>query len=64
MEWVGLVGHYVFSCRYRESSRTKTYAWIMATANSRRRRRVRVVSVSRLRGGIIDHRFIVAIESN
>ena len=52
----------MFSCKYRLNRRTKTYAWIIATATSRMVRRSRIIAVKAETTGKIGRRAIVAVE--
>ena len=52
----------MFSCKYRLNRRTKTYAWIIATAISRMVRRSRISAVKAETTGRIGRRAIVAVE--
>lgn len=52
----------MFSCKYRLRRRTKTYAWIMATATSKMVSRSRISAVRMDTAGIIGSRAVVAVE--
>ena len=54
----------MFSWRYRLSSSTKTYAWIMATATSRIVSNSKIKRVSSETAGIVEKRAIVAVETS
>lgn len=52
----------MFSCKYRVSRRTNTYAWIIATATSRIVRRSKIIAVRADTAGRIGRRTITAVE--
>lgn len=52
----------MFSCKYRLRRRTKTYAWIMATATSKMVSRSRISVVRMDTVGIIGSKAVVAVE--
>ena len=56
------MGHYTFSCRYSESSRVNTYAWIIATAISRSINRARMDRVSPASSVEVVTRLSAAVE--
>lgn len=56
-----LVSHYTFSCKYKLSRRTNTYAWIIATATSRIVNKNRIVEVNKATVGMMVKRTNAAV---